>query len=70
MFIEQKEFALIFNQDIDKVESFLEDLLSNKDPKFIIYFNYFIDKIADRDPNKVILFSIIILILLINLIIS
>lgn len=56
MFIEQKEFALIFNQDIDKVESFLEDLLSNKDPKFIIYFNYFIDKIADRDPNKVILF--------------
>ncbi|MCS7244288.1 MAG: hypothetical protein RMJ36_06110, partial [Candidatus Calescibacterium sp.] len=56
MFLDQKEFSLIFSKDSSVAESFIEDLLNNKDPKFVIYFLNFINNFGKDAPEKVVSF--------------
>lgn len=53
MSLEQKEFSLIFSEEQSKFESFLEELIQNKDAKFSLYFPIFIQKYGQNNPNKI-----------------
>ncbi|MEN3015430.1 MAG: hypothetical protein ABDH21_05190 [bacterium] len=52
MYLEQKEFSIIFNQSSDYIQSLLQDLVEKRDQKFVIYFPYFIERLADENHEK------------------
>ncbi|MCX7972354.1 MAG: hypothetical protein N2657_03975 [bacterium] len=54
MFLDQKEFSLIFSNDASQLEIFLDDLLNSQDPKFIVYFVNFINSFGKENPAKVV----------------
>ncbi|MFN3478300.1 MAG: hypothetical protein ACK4ZM_02900, partial [bacterium] len=51
MSLEQKELSFIFSSDPSTAEKLIEDLLNNKDPKFIIYFINYLGR-ENIDPQK------------------
>lgn len=54
--LEHREFSLIFSKNPEKIESLLEELINNKDPRFVLYFINYLKNQAKDNPQKAISF--------------